>query len=161
MATRAKAADSDRRSIPKGNISSGYDIHCFGIFLILINQEMKRSQKLREKIRQLQNQITGQGQQAVASLSIDQRRNPEPENLVSTTTEVIPTRQIRRPSNTNSDVSSTAEDNRNLPIHSLVPGIFNPPSQQQPVSQRIAHEPKKRSEPKPKMAKAWSIIIDK
>merc|ERR1712131_83512 len=112
----------------------------------VFQKEMKRSQKLREKIRQLQNQITGQGQQAVASLSIDQRRNPEPENLVSTTTEVIPTRQIRRPSNTNSDVSSTAEDNRNLPIHSLVPGIFNPPQQQQPVSQRIAHEPKKRSQ---------------
>merc|ERR1712131_95001 len=124
----------------------------------VFQKEMKRSQKLREKIRQLQNQITGQGQQAVASLSIDQRRNPEPENLVSTTTEVIPTRQIRRPSNTNSDVSSTAEDNRNLPIHSLVPGIFNPPPQQQPVSQRIAHEPKKRIEPKPKMAKAMERL---
>merc|ERR1711937_912408 len=76
----------------------------------IFQKEMKTSQKLREKIRQLQNQIRGQsqfGSQGV-SLSIDQRRNPEPENLVSTTTsEVIPaTRQIkdRRPSNTSSDV---------------------------------------------------------
>ena len=123
---------------------------------------MKTSQKLREKIRQLQNQIRGQsqfGSQGV-SLPIDQRRNPEPENLVSTTTsEVIPaTRQVkdRRPSNTSSDVSSTAEDSRNLPIQSLVPGIFNPPPLT--VTQRIAHEPKKRTEPKPKMAKEWSHL---
>ena len=114
---------------------------------------MKTSRKLREKIRQLQNQIRGQPQGVALSI-IDQRpRNPEPENLVSTTTEVIPTRKDRRPSNT-SDVSSTAEDSRNLPIQSLVPGIFNPPTQ--PTSQRIAHEPKKKTEPKPKMAKAWS-----
>ena len=44
---------------------------------------MKTSQKLREKIRQLQNQIRGQPQGV--SLSIEHRRNPEPENLVSAT----------------------------------------------------------------------------
>ena len=121
---------------------------------------MKTSQKLREKIRLLQNQIRGQPQGV--TLSIDQRRNPEPENLVSTTTsEVIPTtRQIkdRRPSNASSDVSSTAEDSRNLPIQSLVPGIFNPPPLT--VTQRIAHEPKKRTEPKPKMAKVRSHLYE-
>ena len=121
---------------------------------------MKTSQKLREKIRLLQNQIRGQPQGV--TLSIDQRRNPEPENLVSTTTsEVIPTtRQIkdRRPSNASSDVSSTAEDSRNLPIQSLVPGIFNPPPLT--VTQRIAHEPKRRTEPKPKMAKVRSHLYE-